>query len=50
MIRTERKKARERKKYDTVELASYTDDEIDAIEKQYASSNRVAASRDGGKT
>ena len=36
MIRTERKKARERKKYDTVELASYTDDEIDAIDKQYA--------------
>jgi acyl dehydratase len=37
MIRTERKKARERKKYDAVELASYTDDEIAEIEKQYAS-------------
>jgi acyl dehydratase len=37
MIRTERKKARARKKYDTVELASYTDDEIDAIDDQYAS-------------
>src|SRR3954453_732651 len=37
MIRTERTKARERKKYDEVELASYPDDEIEAIEKQYAS-------------
>jgi len=37
MIRTERKKARERKKYDSVELASYSDDDIDEIEKQYAS-------------
>ena len=36
MIRTERTKARERKKYDDVELAPYTDDEIDAIEAQYA--------------
>jgi acyl dehydratase len=36
MIRTERKQARERKKYDTVELASYSDDEITEIEKQYA--------------
>jgi acyl dehydratase len=36
MIRTERTKARERKKYDETELASYTDDEIGAIEKQYA--------------
>jgi len=37
MIRTERTKARERKKYDAIELASYRDDEIDAIESQYAS-------------
>ena len=36
MIRTERTKARERKKYDAVEPAHYTDDEIDAIEAQYA--------------
>jgi acyl dehydratase len=35
MIRTEREKARERKKYDDVEVASYTDDEIAAIEAQY---------------
>ena len=37
MVRTEREKARERKKYDGVELRPYTDDEIDAIEAQYAS-------------
>jgi acyl dehydratase len=37
MIRTERTKARERKKYDAIEPARYTDDEIDAIEAQYAS-------------
>ena len=37
MIRTERHKARERKKYDDTELATYTDDDIAAIEMQYAS-------------
>jgi acyl dehydratase len=37
MIRTERTKARERKKYDTVELAPYTDEQIAEIEAQYAS-------------
>jgi acyl dehydratase len=37
MIRTERTKARERKKYDDVELAPYTDDQIAEIEAQYAS-------------
>jgi acyl dehydratase len=37
MIRTERKKARERKKYDETPLAQYTDDDIAAIEEQYAS-------------
>jgi acyl dehydratase len=37
MIRTERAKAQERGKYDDVELASYTDDELEAIERQYAS-------------
>ena len=36
MIRTERTKARERKKYDAIELVPYTDDEIDEIEAQYA--------------
>ena len=35
MIRTERIKARERRKYDRVELRPYSDDEIGAIEKQY---------------
>ena len=37
MIRTERRKARERKKYDTVELEPYTDDQIASIEAQYDS-------------
>ena len=37
MIRTERRKARERKKYDAIELRPYTDEEIVAIEEQYAS-------------
>jgi acyl dehydratase len=36
MVRTERTRARERKKYDDVPLASYSDDEIAAIEAQYA--------------
>jgi acyl dehydratase len=36
MIRTERAKARERKKYDDVELGSYTDAAIAEIEAQYA--------------
>ena len=36
MIRTERTKARERKKYDAIELASYTDADIERIEAQYA--------------
>jgi acyl dehydratase len=36
MIRTERGKARERKKYDDVALADYTDDEIAEIEAAYA--------------
>jgi acyl dehydratase len=46
MIRTERTKARERKKYEDVEPASYSDDEISAIEAQYASERpRGAAPR-----
>ncbi|HKH04074.1 MAG TPA: hypothetical protein VKA65_02840, partial [Acidimicrobiales bacterium] len=36
MIRTERSKARKAKKYDDVELAPYTDDQIAEIEAQYA--------------
>ena len=36
MIRTERTKARAKKKYDAVELRPYTDDEIAAIDAQYA--------------
>jgi acyl dehydratase len=36
MIRTERSKARERGRDDDVELAAYADDEIAAIEAQYA--------------
>ena len=37
MVRTERTKARERKKYDVVEIRAYADDEIDRIESQYES-------------
>ena len=40
MIRTERTKARERRKYDSVELRPYDDDEITAIEAQYAREKR----------
>ncbi len=43
MIRTERTKARERKKYDAIELAAYTDEQIDEIEAQYASERRRGA-------
>ena len=43
MIRTERTKARERKKYDAVELRPYEDEEIAAIEAQYASEKRRGA-------
>jgi hypothetical protein len=35
MIRTERTKARERKKYDAIETVPYTDEQIDEIEAQY---------------
>jgi acyl dehydratase len=37
MIRTERTKARARKKYDDVEITPYTDDQIAEIDKQYES-------------
>ena len=43
MIRTERTKARERKKYDAIEVKPYTDDEIDQITKQYLSEVRRGA-------
>jgi len=35
MVRTEREKAQEKKKYDAVELAAYSDAQIDEIEAQY---------------
>ncbi len=37
MVRTEREKARERKKYDSITIDPYTDDEIAEIDAQYAS-------------
>lgn len=37
MIRTERTKAREKKKYDDVVIEPYTDEQIEAIDAQYAS-------------
>jgi len=43
MIRTERTKARERKKYDDVDLAPYTDEQIAEIEAQYASERHRGA-------
>jgi acyl dehydratase len=36
MVRTERARARERKKYDAIELEPYADDDIEQIEAQYA--------------
>ncbi len=36
MIRTERQKARERKKYEAIELVPYTDEQIAEIDAQYA--------------
>jgi acyl dehydratase len=36
MVRTERRKARERRKYEAIEPACWTDDDIEAIEAQYA--------------
>jgi len=35
MVRTERDRARAKKKYDTVECVAYTDDQIDEIDAQY---------------
>ncbi|MCU1391728.1 MAG: hypothetical protein JWM34_156 [Ilumatobacteraceae bacterium] len=43
MIRTERTKARERKKYDDIEIRPYTDAEIDEIAAQYLAETRRGA-------
>jgi acyl dehydratase len=43
MIRTERSKARERKKYDAVALAPYTEEAICEIESQYAAEGQRGA-------
>ncbi len=40
MIRTEREKATERKKYDDIEIRPYTDDELARIDEAYASERR----------
>jgi len=40
MIRTERTKARERKKYESIEVQPYTDDQIDEIDRQYDREHR----------
>ncbi len=43
MIRTERTKAREKKKYDDTVIRPYRDEEIDAVEAQYAAEVRRGA-------
>ncbi len=43
MVRTERTKAREKKKYDAMTVEPYTDDAIAAIEAQYANETRRGA-------
>jgi hypothetical protein len=43
MIRTERTRARQNKKYDTVEIRPYADEEIARIEDQYATESRRGA-------
>ena len=50
MVRTEREKARDKKKNDAVELACYADEQIDEIEAQYERERPAARSRVGGKT
>jgi len=49
MIRTERTKAREKKKNDTVEPRPYTDEEIEAIDAQYEGRGRGARRPAGGR-
>src|SRR3954462_8000295 len=43
MVRTERTKAREKKKYDAIAIEPYSDDDIAAIEAQYARESRRGA-------
>lgn len=43
MIRTERRKAREKKKYDAVDIRPYTDGELAAIDAAYAAEERRGA-------
>jgi acyl dehydratase len=43
MIRTERERATERKKYDEIEIRPYTDDELAAIDAAYAAERRRGA-------
>ncbi|BBZ25685.1 hypothetical protein MHIB_41030 [Mycolicibacter hiberniae] len=50
MIRTERSKARGRKKYQGVELKTWTPEEITEIDARYPRRPRAGPSRDGGKT
>ena len=50
MVRTEREKARERKKYDDSCCRPYTDDEIDAIEAQYDRERAAAPNPAGWRT
>ena len=51
MIRTEREKAREKKKYDDIELAQYTEERSTQIDAEYAREQPPAApSRGSGKT
>ena len=50
MIRTERTKARKQKKYDAIELRPYSDEEIEAIDAQYAAERRRGAESRSGRT
>ena len=50
MIRTERDRARQARKYDEVELAPYTDGQIAEIEAQYAAEGRGRRTPAGGRT
>ncbi len=43
MIRTERSKAREKKKYDAIEIAQWTEDQIAELDAEYASYRRRGA-------
>jgi acyl dehydratase len=45
MVRTERAKAKEKRKYDAVEVAPYTDEQIDRIDTQYGAEAPLGATR-----